>query len=83
MQESRSKEVAAISNHSFIRMIERAKNGDNDALTMVLQEMEPEIQYLAGFLKMSKEDGIQEIKTQFIEKLRDGKDVFTFYGERP
>ncbi|MEJ8548753.1 hypothetical protein Q3F21_26475 [Brevibacillus borstelensis] len=45
--------------------------------------MEPEIQYLAGFLKMSKEDGIQEIKTQFIEKLRDGKDVFTFYGERP
>jgi hypothetical protein len=70
MQESRSKEVEAISNHSFSRMIERAKCGDNDAITMLLLKMEPEIQHLAGFLKMSKEDGIQEIKTQFIEKLR-------------
>lgn len=58
-------------------MLERAKSGDNDALTKVLQELDPDIQYLSRFLKMQKEDGVQAIKTKFIEFLRDRDEEIT------
>ncbi|CAI8703256.1 HTH_16 domain-containing protein [Brevibacillus sp. IT-7CA2] len=70
MQKSEPKEAAQISNHAFSLMVEQAKSGDNEALLKVLEEMEPEINNLVSFLKLSKEEGIQEITMQFIEKLR-------------
>ncbi|KZE51724.1 hypothetical protein AV540_12725 [Brevibacillus parabrevis] len=70
MQKSKPKEAAQISNHTFGLMVERAKNDDNEALLRILEEMEPEINNLAGFLKLPKEDGIQEITMQFIERIR-------------
>ncbi|NQF16088.1 hypothetical protein HPY31_19505 [Brevibacillus sp. HB1.3] len=51
-------------------MIEQAKNGDNESFQSVLEEMQPEITSLAGFLKLPKEEGIQEIMAQFIEEIR-------------
>lgn len=77
MQESWSEETTAIPNDKFISMLERAKSGDNDALTKVLQELDPDIQYLSRFLKMQKEDGVQAIKTKFIEFLRDRDEEIT------
>ncbi|GEC92461.1 helix-turn-helix domain-containing protein [Brevibacillus brevis] len=70
MQKSKPKEAAQLSNHAFTLMVDQAKNGDNEALLMVLEEMEPEINNLASFLKLPKEEGIQEITTRFIEKIR-------------
>lgn len=59
-----------LSNHEFSVMVEQAKNGDNEALLRVLEEMQPEMDNLAGFLKLPREEGIQAIITQFIEKIR-------------
>ncbi|MFA4134121.1 MULTISPECIES: hypothetical protein [unclassified Brevibacillus] len=70
MQKSESKETTQLPNHAFSLMVEQAKNGDNEALLKVLQEMQPEIDSLAGFLKLPKEEGIQEITAQFIERIR-------------
>ncbi|WP_289137791.1 hypothetical protein [uncultured Brevibacillus sp.] len=70
MQKSKSKEAAQLPDQEFSLMIERAKTGDNEALLRVLKEMEPEIMEVVGFLKLSKEEGIQEITMQFIEKIR-------------
>ncbi|MED1726358.1 hypothetical protein [Brevibacillus parabrevis] len=70
MQKSKLKETTTISDQTFDLMVEKAKNGDNEALLKLLEEMSPEIERLAGFLKLPKEEGIQEITTQFIEKIR-------------
>ncbi|WP_148039121.1 helix-turn-helix domain-containing protein [Brevibacillus gelatini] len=70
MQKSKPEEAAQLSNHEFGVMVERAKNGDNEALVRVLVEIQPEIDNLARFLKLPKEEGVQEITTQFIEKIR-------------
>ncbi|MED4567926.1 hypothetical protein [Brevibacillus agri] len=42
-------------------MVDRAKYGDNEALLKVIEEMKTEIESLAGFLKLSRQEGIQEI----------------------
>ncbi|WP_188069894.1 hypothetical protein [Brevibacillus brevis] len=70
MQKSKPKETTPLCNYAFSLMVERAKSGDNEALLKVLEEMQPEIHNLAGFLKLPKEEGIQEITTQFIERIR-------------
>ncbi|MFS0917724.1 hypothetical protein [Brevibacillus sp. 179-C 1.1 NHS] len=70
MQKSKPKEATQLSNHEFSLTVERARYGDNEALLKVLQEMQTEIYNLAGFLKLPKEEGIQEITTRFIEKIR-------------
>ncbi|KZE47769.1 hypothetical protein AV540_18545 [Brevibacillus parabrevis] len=70
MQKSEPEETTTILDQAFSLMVEQAKNGDNEALLKVLEEMQPEIDSLAGFLKLPKEEGIQEITTRFIEKIR-------------
>ncbi|KZE44161.1 hypothetical protein AV540_02370 [Brevibacillus parabrevis] len=70
MQKSEPEETTTILDQAFSLMVEQAKNGDNDALLKVLEEMQPEIDSLAGFLKLPKEEGIQEIMAQFIEEIR-------------
>lgn len=70
MQKSESEETTTILDQAFSLMVDRAKSGDNEALIRVLEEMQSEIDSLAGFLKLPKEEGIQEITTRFIEKMR-------------
>ena len=53
-------------------LVSLAKNGDNKALEIILSKLEPDIQYLASFIKMPKEEVIQEIKASFIEIIRKG-----------
>ncbi|TGV31182.1 hypothetical protein EN829_033985 [Mesorhizobium sp. M00.F.Ca.ET.186.01.1.1] len=71
MQKSEPEETATILDQAFSLMVDRAKSGDNEALIRVLEEMQSEIDSLAGFLKLPKEEGIQEITTRFIEKIRE------------
>ncbi|GED57249.1 hypothetical protein ABER61_16390 [Brevibacillus formosus] len=70
MQKSESKETTQLCNYAFSLTVEQAKEGDNEALLRVLEEMQSEIDSLAGFLKLPKEEGIQEITAEFIEKIR-------------
>ncbi|NTU24323.1 hypothetical protein HPY28_28820 [Brevibacillus sp. HB1.2] len=70
MQKSGPKETTQLCNNAFSLKLEQAKEGDNEALLRVLEEMRSEIDSLAGFLKLPKEEGIQEITAQFIEKIR-------------
>ena len=72
MQKSWPNETTTLSNDQFTKLVERAISGDNDALMKVLQELDQDIQHLAEFLKLPKEDGTQAIKTKFIEILREG-----------
>ena len=60
-------------NDSFCMMLKRAEAGDNQALLKVLETFQSEMEYLAGFIKMPKEDSIQEMKTVLIEKIRNGE----------
>ncbi|WP_162309021.1 hypothetical protein [Brevibacillus antibioticus] len=70
MQNSEPEETTTILDQAFSLMVDRAKSGDNEALIRILEEMQSEIDSLAGFLKLPKEEGIQEITTRFIEKIR-------------
>jgi hypothetical protein len=69
-------ESAAPASHvsaEFERMMDEARKGNNEALIKLLEWFEPEIHALARFIKMPKEDSIQEIKAQFIEFIRKGE----------
>lgn len=55
-------------------LIEKAKNGDNAALEELMNVLEPDIKTLAQYIKMPKEDSMQEIKAQFIAALRQGNE---------
>ncbi|WP_152523336.1 helix-turn-helix domain-containing protein [Brevibacillus thermoruber] len=57
---------------AFERMMDEARKGNNEALLQLLEWFEPEIHALARFIKMPKEDSIQEIKAQFIAFIREG-----------
>ncbi|UYZ12863.1 helix-turn-helix domain-containing protein [Brevibacillus sp. WF146] len=65
-------ESAAPASHAFERMMDEARKGNNEALLQLLEWFEPEIHALARFIKMPKEDSIQEIKAQFIAFIREG-----------
>ncbi|MBG9941956.1 MULTISPECIES: hypothetical protein [Brevibacillus] len=70
MQKPELEETTTVLDQAFSLMVEQAKNGNNEALLKVLEEMQPEIDSLAGFLKLPKEEGIHEITTRFIEQIR-------------
>lgn len=70
MQKSGPTETTQLCNYAFSLTFEQAKEGDNEALLRVLEEMRSEIDTLANFLKLPKEEGIQEITVQFIERIR-------------
>ncbi|CCF12351.1 helix-turn-helix domain-containing protein [Brevibacillus laterosporus] len=53
-------------------MLKRAQSGDNQALIEIIEFLEPDMEYLACFIKMSREDSIQEMKVAMIEAIRQG-----------
>ncbi|MFB0828180.1 helix-turn-helix domain-containing protein [Brevibacillus laterosporus] len=60
-------------NDSFCIMLKRAQSGDNQALIEIIEFLEPDMEYLACFIKMSREDSIQEMKVAMIEAIRQGE----------
>ncbi|SNT22744.1 Helix-turn-helix domain-containing protein [Anaerovirgula multivorans] len=69
MEKEICKSVAA-TNETFRLLVEQARKGDNGALEKVLEELEPHMEHLASFIKMPREDSLQEMKTRFIEVIR-------------
>ncbi|WP_126428258.1 hypothetical protein [Brevibacillus marinus] len=63
---------------SFGTIVKRAQLGDNQALIKIIDFLQPDLEYLACFIKMSKEDSIQEMILAMIEAIRYG-DVW--FGE--
>lgn len=59
-------------NDSFCIMLKRAQSGDNQDLIEIIEFLEPDMEYLACFIKMSREDSIQEMKVAMIEAIRQG-----------
>lgn len=55
---------------SFDVIFERARSGDNGAMLQVLDLLQPEMERMACFIKMPREESIQEIKSQLIELIR-------------
>ncbi|MDF9414320.1 helix-turn-helix domain-containing protein [Brevibacillus laterosporus] len=55
----------------FHIILEQAKQGDTVALEQVLEQLEPYMRYLANYINMPREDSIQEMKTKFIEILKN------------
>lgn len=71
MQNKISK-VTSKENNSFYIMLKRAQTGDNQALMEIIGYLEPDMEYLACFIRMSREDSIQEMKVAMIEAIRKG-----------
>jgi hypothetical protein len=52
--------------------LQRAQSGDNEALMEIFDFLQPDMEYLACFIKMPREDSIQEMKVALMEAIRKG-----------
>jgi len=53
-----------------LTLIRQARKGDKQAIERVLQMFDSDIRYLAQFIKMPREDAIQELTTELIAMIR-------------
>jgi len=60
---------AVISNDELAKLITMAKDGDNAAMTEIINLYREDIHNSSKYIKMSKEDAFQSIITDFIELL--------------
>lgn len=67
--------VVASKTCSFLDLLKQAQSGDNEALEILLDLFETDIQRLASFIKLPHEDAVQAIKTELIEMLRSRGDM--------
>lgn len=72
MQKQVSKEIKK-GNGRLRYLLDRAQSGDNEAMMAILDSLEADINSLARYSRMNKEEFNQEIKTSFIELVRKGK----------
>ncbi|MEC0182634.1 helix-turn-helix domain-containing protein [Paenibacillus peoriae] len=54
----------------FIQLLKLARSGDQEAMFRILQLFEEDIQKTSRYIRMSREDAVQSIVTDFIEELR-------------
>lgn len=73
MEEKRSINNAG-KDESFFRLLELGQKGDKKALEEILSLFEPDIIYLAAFIKLPREDTIQTLKTELLEMVIKGVD---------
>ncbi|SNT24081.1 hypothetical protein SAMN05446037_10602 [Anaerovirgula multivorans] len=66
---------AAATNETFRLLKEQARKEVNEILEKVFEELEPHLDYLSSFIKMPREDSLQEMKTRFIEIIREGSKI--------
>lgn len=70
MEKERYRDIAP--ENDLIILLKQAQNGDKSAMEALLKIFEPDINYLAKFIKLSREDALQELKTEFIDVIRRG-----------
>ncbi|MGP0576643.1 helix-turn-helix domain-containing protein [Paenibacillus peoriae] len=51
-------------------MLKLVRSGDQEAMYRILQLFEEDIQKTSRYIRMSREDAVQSIVTDFIEELR-------------
>ncbi|WDM21111.1 helix-turn-helix domain-containing protein [Paenibacillus polymyxa] len=59
-----------ISDAEFIQLLKLVRSGDQEAMYRILQLFEEDIQKTSRYIRMSREDAVQSIVTDFIEELR-------------
>lgn len=57
---------------SFLTLLEQAQKGDEKAMEELLMVFESDFEYLAGFIKLPRDEALQTLKTEFIEMIRKG-----------
>ncbi|KMZ44208.1 MULTISPECIES: hypothetical protein [Bacillales] len=58
---------------SFSLTLQKAQSGDNRAVLTVLDFLLPDMEYLASFIKLPREESMQEMKTAMLEVIRSGE----------
>ncbi|TKH46707.1 hypothetical protein C1I60_00735 [Paenibacillus terrae] len=59
-----------ISDAEFIKLLKLARGGDQEAMSSILHLFEEDIQKTSRYIRMSREDAVQSIVTDFIEDLK-------------
>ncbi len=59
-----------ISDAEFIKLLQLARGGDQEAMSRILHLFKEDIQKTSRYIRMSREDAVQSIVTDFIEELR-------------
>jgi Helix-turn-helix domain len=57
---------------SFLTTLNRAERGDKRAMEQLLHLFESDIQYLATFIRLPREEAVQTLKAEFIVGIRSG-----------
>ncbi|AUJ88383.1 MULTISPECIES: helix-turn-helix domain-containing protein [Paenibacillus] len=59
-----------ISDAEFVQLLKLVRSGDQEAMCRILQLFEEDIQKTSRYIRMSREDAVQSIVTDFIEELQ-------------
>lgn len=59
-----------ISDAEFTQLLKLVRSGDQGAMCRILHLFEEDIQKTSRYIRMSREDAVQSIVTDFIEELR-------------
>ncbi|WP_302057319.1 helix-turn-helix domain-containing protein [Paenibacillus sp. Lou8.1] len=59
-----------ISDAEFVQLLKLVRSGDQEAMYRILQLFEEDIQKTSRYIRMSREDAVQSIVTDFMEELR-------------
>lgn len=59
-----------ISDAEFVQLLKLVQSGDQESMYRILQLFEEDIQKTSRYIRMSREDAVQSIVTDFIEELR-------------
>ena len=57
---------------SFLATLKRAERGDKQAMEQILHLFETDIQYLASFIRLPRDEAVQTLKAEFIVSIRSG-----------
>lgn len=60
-----------IQSDSFTKSLEKAQNGDKEAIQEILDTLEPDIKKLSKFIRLPKEDATQFLKVELINIVKN------------
>lgn len=66
-------QVSKREHEPFHLLIARAKQGDSNAMEKIMFIFEDEIQYLASFQRMPREEAVQILKVELLSIINDTK----------
>lgn len=64
-----------ISDEEFLQLVRLSKDGDPEAMLRLLQVFEDDILKISRYIRMSHEDAVQSIVTDFIALVKQSEDL--------